>query len=150
MGSRRGRLLGVWARIEINILFFLFFLVGGAPGGAAGLQYLIIQRASSIVILVTFLLNTGEGDTGLMVIALLLKVGGAPCHFWFFSVIRKIRWDRFLWLSTVQKVLPVYMFSLSGLRPAYARLSALVGGLGGLSRKSLKQMLGYSSLLTFR
>lgn len=149
LGLSRGRLLRVWFRLEINMIFFLMLLSHRYRNKAAGLQYLIVQSIGSVFLLIRFLVSFFVRGIRIFVFALLLKVGAVPCHLWFFAMIRKISWDRFLWLSVIQKILPLYLLRLRGIRIAVARGSILISGIGGITRGSLKQAMGYSSLLTF-
>ena len=83
-----------------------------------------------------------------MVVALIIKAGMAPFHFWFPQVIININWTQAIILFTWQKIAPLMLVS-SVLRTLtiYAALSsALIGALRGLNQTIIKTILTFSSI----
>ena len=85
--------------------------------------------------------------------ALVLKLGGAPFHFWFPQVINGLLWPQAIILMTIQKVGPllllcylvylgIRLFELCVVRI----LSAIAGALGGINQTSLRKIMAFSSI----
>lgn len=81
--------------------------------------------------------------------SLLLKVGGAPFHFWFPNIIEGLSWiNRFI-LITWQKIAPfmliTYLINRS-LIIICSTLSVIFGALGGLNQSYLRKLIAFSSI----
>ena len=100
----------IWLCLEINILAFLPIM--SSESGVAfenTIKYFIIQRCASIIFLfgLIYCLFIGNRFVLLKRIALFFKLGAAPFHGWFVSILKRCSiWILFL-LSTVQKLLPL-------------------------------------------
>jgi len=87
-----------------------------------------------------------------MVIALLLKAGAAPFHFWFPSIMEGLQWPSAIILITIQKIAPISLLSyltLDYIFPVFWAaiiFSALVGAIGGLNQTLLRKIIAYSSI----
>lgn len=80
---------------------------------------------------------------------ILLKIGRAPFHFWFPSVIEGLNWNSNLILITWQKIAPLIIFSY--LINFYLLIfivvfSIIFGRLGGLNQSSLRKLIAFSSI----
>ena len=82
-----------------------------------------------------------------------MKIGGAPFHFWFIEVIKRLNWLQIIVLNTLQKIGPIILVSYTLYSRDAARLilfsiisSAILGGLGGLNQMHLNKIIAYSSL----
>jgi NADH:ubiquinone oxidoreductase subunit 2 (subunit N) len=84
--------------------------------------------------------------------AMVLKIGIAPCHIWYSSVMTSISWNISFILSTWQKIAPlsVLTFLLQGISSkliiVLAGLNALIGGLMGINQSHFRTILAYSSI----
>ena len=100
----------IWLCLEINILAFLP-IISSEMGVAFEntIKYFIIQRCASIVFLfgVIFCLFIRNRFILIKRIAMFFKLGAAPFHGWFISILKRCSiWVLFL-LSTLQKLLPL-------------------------------------------
>lgn len=88
----------------------------------------------------------------ILIFSLLIKIGIAPCHLWYPSVITSIAWIPALVLSTWQKIAPLSILSFiliktsSWLIIVLARLNAAIGGMIGLNQTHLRTIIAYSSI----
>jgi NADH:ubiquinone oxidoreductase subunit 2 (subunit N) len=155
IGLRQSSFLGVWVRLELNILLFVALLRFRKSGlEVVRIKYFIVQRIGSTLFLrsvgIATFIGVREALIRLIRLALFLKLGVAPFHGWFIRVISDIRWDFFFLASTVQKVLPLYLISIlsSGLLALVVVLRSLVRVLGSLNQLLIKKLLAYSSVFS--
>nr|YP_006883536.1 NADH dehydrogenase subunit 2 [Alvinocaris chelys]AFO37820.1 NADH dehydrogenase subunit 2 [Alvinocaris chelys] len=145
-----------WLGLELNLLSFIPIISSkfNQYSAEASLKYFLIQALGSAIILASapsFLLF--ESSPNLLICsALLLKMGAAPVHFWFPSVMEGINWLQCIILMTVQKMAPMLMisytysqFTLSILFFA-SIMSSLVGSIGGLNQTLIRKIMAYSSI----
>nr|WPM97851.1 NADH dehydrogenase subunit 2 [Argyropelecus aculeatus] len=155
-----------WMGLEINTLAILPLMVGShhPRGVEAAVKYFLVQATAAALILFGSLSSawlTGEwmivhlfapAPAILVILALALKVGLAPMHFWLPEVIQGLDLVTGWILSTWQKLAPFvlivqispsidpYIFTGLGLS------SVVVGGWGGLNQTQLRKILAYSSI----
>jgi len=103
-----------WIRLEINMLRFLPIISSSDSTILENpIKYFLIQSWSSAFFLVGnlfFLLFPGS-FYNLSAIAILLKLGAAPFHYWFISILTSCDiWNLYL-LRTFQKIIPVIIYS---------------------------------------
>lgn len=83
-------------------------------------------------------------------ITLFLKIGAAPFHIWFPSVMEGLSWLNCFILITWQKLAPFVILSyLSYYQPIMIFVilsSILIGSIGGLNQTSLRKIITYSSI----
>uniref|UniRef100_UPI0030E5E1B3 NADH dehydrogenase subunit 2 n=1 Tax=Pilargis wolfi TaxID=3023926 RepID=UPI0030E5E1B3 len=152
----------IWMGLEINLLSFIPIMISSSTNQETegAIKYFLAQAMGSSMLLLgainllfSPLLFTGQKTSCLFILlGLMTKLGMAPCHFWFPSVMSSLPWLSCLILSTWQKIIPmlIIIFILSPLNNqafmAPAALSGLVGGLGGLNQTQLRPLLAYSSI----
>uniref|UniRef100_A0AAU6QGH5 NADH-ubiquinone oxidoreductase chain 2 n=1 Tax=Prionospio sp. 4 MH-2023 TaxID=3059272 RepID=A0AAU6QGH5_9ANNE len=139
----------IWLALELNMISFIPLIASSNwhQEHEAGLKYLIFQAlGSSLLLLFSFNLAA----TGLLIIALTIKLGAAPFHFWFPSVMKSSSWSAAAILMTWQKIAPVSLmlsfFSQAPLLSLVGMLSAGVGGVGGMNQTHIRSLLAYSSI----
>nr|URX54435.1 NADH dehydrogenase subunit 2 [Cryptotermes penaoru] len=153
--------LGAWMGLEINLMSFipLMSTQENIFTTEASLKYFIIQALASSTLLFLVVMEalisqnplTGE-DTHEYVIMtpLLLKMGAAPLHWWFPSVMEGLSWGNCLLMMTVQKAAPMmltsYLMKISPLILMVVLVSVTVGAMGGMNQTSLRKILTYSSI----
>jgi len=147
---------GAWVGLELNLLSFipLISAKGNQYSSEAALKYFLIQAlGSSLIILsASFILVVVGPAQSLIIIALLLKSGAAPFHFWFPSVMEGLQWPSAIILITIQKVAPISLLSyltLNNVLPLFWAaiiFSALAGAIGGLNQTLLRKIIAYSSI----
>mgnify|MGYP001606093376 CR=1 FL=1 len=85
-----------------------------------------------------------------MLVALLIKLGLAPMHRWFPSVLADLDWGAALLLLTWQKLAPLRLvYGLGAGEPAllwFSGLRGLVGAVGALNQRHTLPLLAYSSI----
>lgn len=157
--------MGVWIGLEINLLSFIPLITRkvNLNNSEAALNYFLVQALASTVILFSiviyiiiintdfFLLNINNKELSnlIIIITLILKLGGAPFHFWFPNVIENINWINNLILITWQKLAPIIILSYLNLNKnifIFVILSTLVGAIGGLNQISLRKLIAFSSI----
>ena len=143
--------LMIWIALELNIISFIPILTHSSwlQETEAGIKYLLFQAIGSAFILLS---AVNPALSVLTTLGLLVKLGAAPFHFWFPSVINRISWAAAILLLTWQKIAPIRILITSSTEfgssslPLLGALGALIGGLGGLTQSRLRPMLAYSSI----
>ena len=157
-------LLIIWLSIELNIFSFLPILINNITTNETegSINYFLAQALGSTIILArrTILFSSPWFKTiiiSTLVIALLLKIGAAPCHYWYPVTIEIIRWINCLLLSSWQKIAPVFILLYAILPKIKSTLiiiiisiNALTGGIIGLRQSSIKKIIAYSSITHIR
>lgn len=143
----------VWIGLELNLYSFvpLLILSKSNQEKEASIKYFITQALASALLLFSSLIITFSVSGKLsIIVALFIKLGLAPFHFWLPSVINSISWSMCWILTTLQKIAPmvILIFSsyLSFLTVAVAIVRGLIGGLGGLAQTQLRAIFAYSSI----
>nr|WAX39220.1 NADH dehydrogenase subunit 2 [Anaplecta sp. 8 ZQW-2020] len=153
--------LGVWMGLEINLLSFIPIMssTDDMMTTEASMKYFIVQAmASSILIFMITTLHlmkmyktdSSSYSTMLMNIPLLVKLGAAPFHWWFPSVMEGLLWNNCFILLTIQKLAPLmlisYTLNINELSNLIILASVIVGSMGGYNQTSLRKILTYSSI----
>nr|YP_010960445.1 NADH dehydrogenase subunit 2 [Gadomus arcuatus]WNH37809.1 NADH dehydrogenase subunit 2 [Gadomus arcuatus] len=157
--------LMAWMGLEISTLAILPLMAQHHHPRAveATTKYFLIQAAAATLILFASMTNawlTGQWDINfqldvfpacILVMALALKMGIAPVHFWLPEVLQGLDLVTGLILSTWQKLAPFILMCQimplhSGLMTTLGVISTLVGGWGGLNQTQLRKIMAYSSI----
>nr|YP_005087609.1 NADH dehydrogenase subunit 2 [Sundasalanx sp. Chao Phraya]BAL43688.1 NADH dehydrogenase subunit 2 [Sundasalanx sp. Chao Phraya] len=156
----------MWIGLEINTLAIIPLMAQQHHPRAveATTKYFLTQATASAMFLFACTINawkTGTWNatfmadpiaTNLAIMALALKMGLAPLHFWLPEVLQGISLTTGLLLSTWQKLAPfLLMFrvthdSHSLMLTALGMTSILIGGWGGLNQTQVRKILAYSSI----
>uniref|UniRef100_UPI0030FE5E4A NADH dehydrogenase subunit 2 n=1 Tax=Struwela camposi TaxID=2859449 RepID=UPI0030FE5E4A len=145
----------MWMGLELNLYAFTPFILQTSNHleKEAALKYFLTQATASIILLTSILFsNYSPAMPTLMFMSLAMKLGVAPCHFWFPSVMNASPWPTCWLLATVQKIAPLtlinYLFCYmnNNLMFSLAALSALVGANGAFNQSHLRPLLAYSSI----
>nr|WNH37666.1 NADH dehydrogenase subunit 2 [Scopelarchus guentheri] len=154
-----------WMGLEINTLAILPLMAQHHHPRAveATTKYFLTQATAAALILFASTTNawiTGEWDiqhlshplaSTLVILALALKIGLAPVHFWLPEVLQGLDLTTGLILSTWQKLAPfALILQMTSANPPLlvflGLLSTIVGGWGGLNQTQLRKILAYSSI----
>nr|YP_008994738.1 NADH dehydrogenase subunit 2 [Esox reichertii]AHC99250.1 NADH dehydrogenase subunit 2 [Esox reichertii] len=155
-----------WMGLEINTLAIIPLMTRQHHPRAveATTKYFLTQATAAALILFASTSNawlTGEWAinqmshplaTTTIMLALTLKLGLAPAHFWMPEVIQGLDLTTGLILSTWQKLAPFALLLQvsSAVNPLLLTLigllSTLIGGWGGLNQTQLRKILAYSSI----
>nr|QMS43792.1 NADH dehydrogenase subunit 2 [Lophura hatinhensis] len=155
-----------WTGLEINTLAIIPLISKSHHPRAveATIKYFLTQSAASALILFSSLTNawsTGQWDitqlnhpTSCLVLtmAIAIKLGLVPFHFWFPEVLQGSSMITALLLSTLMKLPPITLLLITSqsLNPALLTLlaisSALIGGWMGLNQTQTRKILAFSSI----
>nr|YP_010960793.1 NADH dehydrogenase subunit 2 [Poraniopsis inflata]WNH38684.1 NADH dehydrogenase subunit 2 [Poraniopsis inflata] len=156
----------VWVGLEMNTLSILPILCYQfSPRGVEStVKYFLVQSFSAAIILNVALIQAwlysswsvvqplNVFTSFVLTLALSLKLGLFPCHYWFPDVIQGVGFVQGLVLSTWQKVAPIVVLTyvVNSLNSAMLVLisvsSVLVGGWGGLNQTQVRKVLAFSSI----
>nr|BCG05727.1 NADH dehydrogenase subunit 2 [Glandirana rugosa] len=154
-----------WVGLEINTLAIIPLMTKTPHPRAieAATKYFLTQAAASALLLFSSLMNawhTGEWSINSLTdlpmntlsIALMMKLGLAPLHFWMPEVLQGIPLSTGLILSTWQKIAPmILLLQLShlinlNLTVILGLTSIFVGGWGGIGQTQLRKIMAFSSI----
>nr|AAW72042.1 NADH dehydrogenase subunit 2 [Ctenotus robustus] len=158
--------LMAWIGLELNTLAIIPMIAKQHHPRAteATTKYFLIQAAASATVLFASTTNawtTGTWDITqltnqpsciLLTMALSMKLGLAPLHFWLPEVLQGTTMKTALIIATWQKLAPMALLYLThqSLHPmtllTMGLLSTLVGGWGGLNQTQTPKNLAYSSI----
>nr|UEK25181.1 NADH dehydrogenase subunit 2 [Spilogale pygmaea] len=156
----------IWIGFEMNMLAIIPILMKKFNPRAmeASTKYFMMQATASMLLMLgiaTNLLLTGQWTmsnimnptaSNTITIALTMKLGLSPFHFWVPEVTQGIHMLSGMMLLTWQKIAPLsIMYQISpsinhNLLIIMATTSVLVGGWGGLNQTQLRKILAYSSI----
>lgn len=146
--------IAVWIGLELNIYSFIPLLLQSNfnQEKEAAVKYFLVQALASGILLLSIISTSTSLFTFIISISLCIKLGIAPCHFWFPIVISALSWKICWLLSTIQKITPLALLTqtLSFSNPIILRtaaaLRALTGGIGGINQTQIRSILAYSSI----
>nr|AMN92748.1 NADH dehydrogenase subunit 2 [Anolis campbelli] len=158
--------LVAWIGLEINTLAIIPIIstMHNPRATEAATKYFLTQAAASALILFSSLTNawqTGSWDiTGplsspshmTLTIALAMKLGLAPVHFWLPEVLQGVTLTTALIITTWQKLAPMTLLYLTmnnlstTILLTLGILSSIVGGWGGLNQTQTRKIMAYSSI----
>nr|AIW64065.1 NADH dehydrogenase subunit 2 [Microcebus rufus] len=158
----------IWIGLEINMLSVIPILAKNPKPRSteAATKYFLTQATASMLLMFTIVfsaMHSGQWTitnidsnnmliSFTMIIALTMKLGMAPFHFWVPEVTQGVSLMTGMLLLTWQKLAPIsimiQMFPLINLNilMLIALLSVLTGGWGGLNQTQLRKILAYSSI----
>nr|YP_009318416.1 NADH dehydrogenase subunit 2 [Didunculus strigirostris]APA17022.1 NADH dehydrogenase subunit 2 [Didunculus strigirostris]ATZ68953.1 NADH dehydrogenase subunit 2 [Didunculus strigirostris] len=155
-----------WTGLEINTLAIIPFISKSHHPRAieATIKYFLVQATASTLLLFSSMTNawvTGQWDITqlthptsclLLTIAIAMKLGLVPFHFWFPEVLQGSSMITALLLSTMMKFPPITILFLTShsLNPTLlvtmAIISAALGGWMGLNQTQTRKILAFSSI----
>lgn len=149
----------IWLAIELNLISFIPMINSTSrfQETEASVKYLLVQALGSRLLILRSITMWATHQIipqirTLLLFSLLIKIGIAPCHLWYPSVITSIAWTPALILSTWQKLAPLSIISFILIKSSIilicilAILNALTGGLIGLNQTHLRTIIAYSSI----
>nr|YP_008379061.1 NADH dehydrogenase subunit 2 [Lophocebus aterrimus]AGM47555.1 NADH dehydrogenase subunit 2 [Lophocebus aterrimus] len=155
-----------WAGLEMNMLAFIPTLIKktNPRSTEAATKYFLAQSTASMILMMAIISNNllsghwtmtnhiNQFSSLAMMIALAMKLGMAPFHFWVPEVTQGTPLTSGLLLLTWQKLAPIsIMYQIHPSINAYilltfSTLSIAAGSWGGLNQTQLRKILGYSSI----
>nr|AFO64226.1 NADH dehydrogenase subunit 2 [Arhynchobatis asperrimus] len=156
----------IWMGLEINTMAIIPLMIYQQHPRAveATTKYFLTQATASALLLFAGTTNawmTGQWNitdllyptsATLITLALALKIGLAPVHFWLPEVLQGLNLITGLILSTWQKLAPfaillqLYPLLNPNILMTLGIVSIIVGGWGGLNQTQLRKILAYSSI----
>nr|YP_009971621.1 NADH dehydrogenase subunit 2 [Holothuria edulis]QNG57216.1 NADH dehydrogenase subunit 2 [Holothuria edulis] len=156
----------IWLGLELSTLSLLPILNFNtwSRGNEATLKYFLVQAFSAALLLNGATLNLWTLGTwnitntmepfvhSIITLALIIKLGLAPCHFWFPDVLSGLTFNNGIIIACWQKIAPLFLIVnlnsliLSELIIICSLLSVLIGAWGGLNQISMRKILAYSSI----
>nr|YP_254689.1 NADH dehydrogenase subunit 2 [Zhangixalus schlegelii]BAD99479.1 NADH dehydrogenase subunit 2 [Zhangixalus schlegelii] len=154
-----------WIGLEINTLAIIPIMTKNPHPRSieAATKYFLTQSTASALVLFSALVNawiTGEWSittvAGLpsitLSIALMMKLGLAPMHFWMPEVLQGVSLSTGLILSTWQKIAPMTLLIQlpnhvnTYILTTFGLLSIFVGGWGGINQTQIRKIMAFSSI----
>nr|AIW64299.1 NADH dehydrogenase subunit 2 [Cheirogaleus medius] len=156
----------IWIGLEINMLSIIPILTKkmSPRSTEAATKYFLTQATASMLLMFTIIMNaTNSGQwttintynnltSFTIIIALTMKLGMTPFHFWVPEVTQGVTLTAGMLLLTWQKLAPItimiqiYPSMNPNILLLVSLLSILVGGWGGLNQTQLRKILAYSSI----
>nr|ADK21577.1 NADH dehydrogenase subunit 2 [Episoriculus macrurus] len=156
----------IWIGFEMNMIAIIPMLMKAYNPRSmeASTKYFMTQATASMILMMAIIMNllysghwtitniTNPTASILMTIALVMKLGLSPFHFWVPEVTQGVPLLSGLILLTWQKIAPLSV--LYQIFPSInldmlltmSLLSLLVGGWGGLNQTQLRKIMAYSSI----
>nr|AGB56619.1 NADH dehydrogenase subunit 2 [Physeter catodon]AOV84317.1 NADH dehydrogenase subunit 2 [Physeter catodon]AOV84382.1 NADH dehydrogenase subunit 2 [Physeter catodon] len=158
--------LFAWVGFEMNMMAIIPIMMKNFNPRTteASTKYFLTQATASALLMMAIMINLSHSGqwtitklfnptaSMLMTIALAIKLGLSPFHFWVPEVTQGIPLSTGLVLLTWQKIAPLsilYQISPSinmNLMLTMSLLSILIGGWGGLNQTQLRKIMAYSSI----
>nr|ATX68962.1 NADH dehydrogenase subunit 2 [Smutsia gigantea] len=158
--------LMIWVGFEMNMLAMIPILMKKPNPRAteAATKYFLIQATASMLLMAAISMNfmySGEWTatktyniitSTIITVAMAMKLGMAPFHFWVPEVTQGIPLSSGMLLLTWQKIAPISILYQTlptinlNLMMTMALLSILIGGWGGLNQTQLRKIMAYSSI----
>nr|QBA55894.1 NADH dehydrogenase subunit 2 [Pernis ptilorhynchus]BCD55844.1 NADH dehydrogenase subunit 2 [Pernis ptilorhynchus orientalis] len=155
-----------WVGLELNTLAIIPFISKSHHPRAieATIKYFLVQATASAILLFSSMTNawtTGQWDITqlahptsslLLTVAIAMKLGLVPFHFWFPEVLQGSSLTTALLLSTVMKFPPTTLLLLTShtlnptLLTSMAVASVAIGGWMGLNQTQIRKILAFSSI----
>lgn len=143
----------IWIIIELNLLIFLVILtINNNLIIDKLIKYYLLNRFSSIIFFFILNLNFLINNYLLIILinlCIIIKLGLFPFHIWFIDLIIRINWIICFFLSSTQKLIPIFFL----LYYNYINLLIIISIIRGLIRILiiinqilLKKLIRYSSI----
>uniref|UniRef100_UPI0030DEA3CB NADH dehydrogenase subunit 2 n=1 Tax=Sorex alpinus TaxID=62902 RepID=UPI0030DEA3CB len=156
----------IWIGFEMNMLAIIPMLMKNySPRSMeASTKYFMTQATASMILMLAIIMNlmysgqwtitniSNPTASILMTMALVMKLGLSPFHFWVPEVTQGISLTSGMILLTWQKIAPLSVLyqifpSINlDLLLTMSLLSIMVGGWGGLNQTQLRKIMAYSSI----
>nr|ACY36880.1 NADH dehydrogenase subunit 2 [Crocidura grayi]ACY36881.1 NADH dehydrogenase subunit 2 [Crocidura grayi] len=155
-----------WLGFEMNMMAIVPILMKkySPRSMEAATKYFLTQATASMILMLAIIINlmySGQWTiknmenytaSTLITIALVMKLGLAPFHFWVPEVAQGVSLNSGLILLTWQKIAPltllyqIYSSINTNLLLLMSLMSIMIGGWGGLNQTQLRKIMAYSSI----
>nr|YP_010535688.1 NADH dehydrogenase subunit 2 [Alectorobius rudis]UYB78613.1 NADH dehydrogenase subunit 2 [Alectorobius rudis] len=146
--------LFLWICLEINMMSFIPLMNSKTliSSNSMMLYFLIQASASSIfmmsISMTSFSWNPQIYFTMLTMILMLVKMAAIPFHFWFPQVSEGLTYSSFFILSSLQKIIPLYIMSIlkEKMLIPFIIMTSMGGSILGFNQFSIRKILAFSSI----
>uniref|UniRef100_UPI0030DE0EEE NADH dehydrogenase subunit 2 n=1 Tax=Stenchaetothrips biformis TaxID=1100830 RepID=UPI0030DE0EEE len=146
--------ISMWMSMEINLFSMIPILSTNQKNFSekSTMMYFLIQSISSSIILISISMNLKffKNITNFLIyMAIFLKLGMFPFHFWMISVIEGLEWNTAFIIMTIQKIIPIsvlMMFMHQKIIILFCLMSSTVAAISGITMFSMRKILGFSSI----
>nr|QZJ46148.1 NADH dehydrogenase subunit 2 [Crocidura nicobarica] len=155
-----------WLGFEMNMMAIVPILMKkySPRSMEAATKYFLTQATASMILMLAIIINlmySGQWTitnmenymaSTLITIALVMKLGLAPFHFWVPEVTQGVSLNSGLILLTWQKIAPLtllyqtYSSINTNMLLFMSLMSIMIGGWGGLNQTQLRKIMAYSSI----
>lgn len=146
--------------LEINLIAFISLILNNKKilSIESSLIYFLTQAIASSILLyaiIFYIINFNinffifNNLNNLIIIALIIKIGAAPTHFWIPLVIEGLSWINNYLLITWQKIAPIILLiycANKDLFIIFILISTIIGSIIGFNQTSIKKVIAYSSI----
>lgn len=138
----------VWAGLEISLISFIPLLEKDRVlSTESSIKYFIIQRISSSIIILAFIINIKNISWILISYSIFIKIGTAPFHQWIIRISEGLTYINLFIILSLIKLPPLTILIYNKTINLLIRiLSLIVGSTAGLNQISLRKILTYSSI----
>nr|YP_001552178.1 NADH dehydrogenase subunit 2 [Pseudocellus pearsei]ABS71904.1 NADH dehydrogenase subunit 2 [Pseudocellus pearsei] len=143
-----------WLSLEVNQMMFIGWSLKNKSHQPM-MNYFLIQSigsslfimSNSMSLMIPLNLNYTQFTYTMTSIAILIKIGSVPFHFWYPEVMNMMNWQQCMVLTTLQKLGPLYiLFQIKSNITFFALSSTLIGSLSSINQTSLRKLLAFSSI----
>uniref|UniRef100_A0AAU8HN58 NADH-ubiquinone oxidoreductase chain 2 n=1 Tax=Brachiopoda sp. TaxID=3230945 RepID=A0AAU8HN58_9BILA len=148
----------IWIGLEINLITFVTILAQDhrRQESYAAFSYFLFQEMGSYLLLLGSLMSLNHQPHTMtwtiLTLALLLKIGAAPLHFWVPQAMSAASWFNCFFISSPQKIAPLLAMANLSSNPMFspmilvALISIIWGALGAMSQTKIRQIMAFSSV----
>ncbi len=141
----------IWISLELGTFSFLPMIFSSAQSAFSTIKYFFVQRIASVIILASFFSYFPGVRIRLLFIALIIKLGLAPFHFWLPQLVSTLQPKEILLLLVWQKIGPLCVATFLPIFSTRVKMLAgvlrvAVGRLLGLKQTQWKQIFTFSSI----
>ena len=158
--------LVLWLWIELKRLALIPILrINMSPRTIeATRKYFLFQAAGRVIILIGIMLRyyySGQiitrgrytfSETTIIILALAIKMGIFPRHFWFIEVMKGLKFFRGFFVAIISKIVPLYVIifvrieTKSPIVFIIRLLSVIIGSIFGVQQTQLRKLIALSSI----
>lgn len=138
----------IWLSLELRVFSFLPIIISSQTFSA--IKYFFVQRVGSVIILFSSIYSFSSRIIRFLIIALILKLGIAPLHFWLPSLVSSLQASEILILLVWQKIGPLFIIIMLPFQTSakifIGVFRALVGRVSGIKQTQWRQIFTFSSI----
>nr|YP_009501879.1 NADH dehydrogenase subunit 2 [Arytainilla spartiophila]AWU48844.1 NADH dehydrogenase subunit 2 [Arytainilla spartiophila] len=148
--------MSIWIGMEMNLLTFIFLILNSKTfnSNESCMKYFLIQSVGSLMFLFCISMQMLFYNESFFInalvppLALMLKSGIAPLHFWTPDLSMKFSPSNLFLFITMQKIVPLLILfsSWSTMIKWAIPLNIMIGALGGMCQSSINKTIIFSSM----